>query len=319
LGATSSDTAVALGPAVHVGTTEVLVGTCSWTDKTLVKDTDWYPRKTMSAADRLAFYASRFPITEADNTFYFPPTPELTQGWADHSPPGFTMNVKAFSLLTGHPTRADALWPDIRDAIKEPFVGKRNVYADHLDQDAVDEVWRRFTFALRPLQKADKLGAVLMQYPKWFTPRRDNREALRRLPELLAGTDGCVEFRSPLWLRSEEDRAHTIGLLRELGLSLVIVDAPPVSGLPAVVEVTNSRLAVVRFHGRADERWNARTTSAAERFRYLYDDDELREWVPRLTSLAERTQRVHALMNNCYEDFGVRNAARLRDLLSESD
>ena len=51
----------------------VLVGTCSWTDKTLVKDTSWYPKKSMSAADRLAFYASQFSIAEADSTYYFPP------------------------------------------------------------------------------------------------------------------------------------------------------------------------------------------------------------------------------------------------------
>jgi uncharacterized protein YecE (DUF72 family) len=317
--ATSSDPDVILGPTVHVGATPILVGTCSWTDKTLVKDTDWYPKKTMPAADRLAFYAARYPVAEADSTFYFPPTPELTQGWVDHSPAGFTMNVKAFSLLTGHPTRADALWPDIRDAIKEPFAGKRNVYADHLPDDAVDEVWRRFAFALRPLQHAGKLGAVLMQYPKWFTPRRDNREQLRRLPELLPHTDVCVEFRSPLWLGSEDDRERTTGLLKELGLSLVIVDAPPVSGLTAVLEVTNPALSVVRFHGRADDLWSARTTSAAERFRYFYDDDELREWLPRLRSLASRADKVHALMNNCYEDFGVRNAARLRDLLNQTE
>jgi len=57
----------------------ILVGTCSWTDRTLTHDTDWYPRRSMSAADRLRFYSSHFPIAEADSTYYFPPTPELTR------------------------------------------------------------------------------------------------------------------------------------------------------------------------------------------------------------------------------------------------
>ncbi len=302
---------------MRLGGSTVLVGTCSWTDKTLVKDTDWYPRKSMSAADRLAFYAARYPIAEADSTYYFPPTPELAKGWVEHSPPGFTMNVKAFSLMTGHPTRPDSLWPDIRGAIKPEFAGKRNVYPDHLDSDAVEEVWRRFAFSLRPLQEAGKLGAVLLQYPQWFTPRRDNRQELARIPERLPGFAVCVELRSPRWLESDEDRDRTLGLLRELGLSMVVVDAPQVSRLATVVEVTTPDLAVVRFHGRADATWKARTTSAAERFRYLYGDDELAGWVPRLVSLADRADRVHALMNNCYEDYGVRNAARLRDLLTE--
>jgi uncharacterized protein YecE (DUF72 family) len=296
--------------------TNVLVGTCSWTDRTLVSGTNWYPKKTMSAAERLHFYAEHYPIAEADSTYYFPPTPELTRRWAENSPPGFTMNVKAFSLLTGHPTRPDALWPDIRGAIKQPFADKRNVYRDHLPDDAMDEVWRRFAVALDPLQEAGKLGAVLMQYPPWFTPRRDNRQELRDMRERLPGIPVCVEFRSPLWLASDDDRDLTEGLLRELELSLVVLDAPPVSGLRTVLDVTDDQLAVVRFHGRADDTWKGRTGSAAERFRYFYSDDELREWVPRLGSLAARSRTVHALMNNCYEDYGVRNAARLAELLA---
>jgi len=296
--------------------TNVLVGTCSWTDRTLVSGTHWYPKKTMSAAERLRFYAEHYPIAEADSTYYFPPTPELTRRWVENSPPGFTMNVKAFSLLTGHPTRPNALWPDIREAIKEPFVGKRNVYPDHLPDDAVEEVWRRFAFALDPLREGSKLGAVLMQYPPWFTPRRDNRVELRRMRERLPGVPVCVEFRSPLWLASDDDRDLTEGLLRELALSLVVVDAPPTSGLATVLDVTDDDLAVVRFHGRADDTWKADNASAAERFRYFYDDEELREWVPRLGALASRARTVHALMNNCYEDYGVRNAARLAELLA---
>jgi uncharacterized protein YecE (DUF72 family) len=295
---------------------EILVGTCSWTDKTLVKDTDWYPRKSMSAADRLAFYAERYPIAEADSTFYFPPTPQLAKGWAEHSPPGFTMNVKAFSLLTGHPTRPDALWPDVREAVKPDFVGKARVYPDHLPDDAVDEAWLRFVAALSPLRDAGKLGAVLVQYPPWFTPRRSNRDELVRARERLGDISACVEFRSPRWLASPEDRDRTTKLLHDLGMSLVVVDAPPASGLETVLEVTDPSLAVVRFHGRSDATWDVKATSAAERFRYLYGEDELEAWVPRLESLAQQAERVHALMNNCYQDYGVRNAAQLRDLLS---
>src|SRR5207244_7438027 len=91
-----------LGPALPVGRATVLAGTCSWTDATLVKETDWYPRKSMKAAERLAYYAARYPIVEVDSTYYFPPTPELAAGWVERTPEGFTMNIKAWSLLTGH-------------------------------------------------------------------------------------------------------------------------------------------------------------------------------------------------------------------------
>jgi uncharacterized protein YecE (DUF72 family) len=232
------------------------------------------------------------------------------------TPDGFTFDVKAYSLLTHHPTRPETLWPDIADAIKPEFRGKRTVYAEHLELDALDEAWTRFHRSLQPLARSGRLGAVLMQYPRWFTPRRDNRAELSRLPDRLPDTAVYVEFRSPRWLGPPEDAERTIGLLRDHGLALTAVDAPPVSGLAPVVEATSDELAVVRFHGRADDSWNKRDISAAERFRYLYDRAELEEWTPRIRRLADQVAEVHLLMNNCYQDYGVRNAADLMQLLA---
>jgi uncharacterized protein YecE (DUF72 family) len=298
---------------------QIKVGTCSWTDPTLVKETDWYPKRSMSATERLKFYASRFPIAEADSTYYFPPSPELARGWAERTPDGFTMNVKAYSLLTGHPAKPNSLWPDLRESIKPDFVGKRNVYGSHLPPEAMDEIWKRFEYALRPLETTAKLGAVLMQYPEWFTAKKDNRAELAAIRDHWPDLPLCVEFRSPSWLATEQDRTRTLGALQDLKLALVVVDAPPASGLRTVLEVTWPELAVVRFHGRSDETWKKPNTTAAERFKYLYSRPQLRAWVPRLQGLAERAERVHALMNNCYQDYGVRNAADLASLLHQHD
>jgi len=223
------------------------------------------------------------------------------------------MDVKAYSLLTGHPTRPASLWRDLRDDVEARHPGKRNLYAHHLAPDALDEAWLRFTDALTPLEEAGKLGAVLLQYPPWFTTKRANREELGRARERLGATRASVELRSPTWF-SPDDLDRTLGTLRDHDLALVVVDAPPVSGLPTII-ATTADLAVVRFHGRADDTWNLRTGSAAERFRYLYDPAELRDWVPRLRELAGSAE-VHALMNNCYRDFGVRNASDLLGLLT---
>lgn len=299
----------------YVGEGKILVGTCSWTDQTLVKETDWYPKRSMSAEERLRFYADRFPIAEADSTYYFPPSPQLTQAWAERTPATFTMNVKAYSLLTGHPAKPNSLWPDLRDAIKPEFAGKRNVYGSHLPPEAMDEVWNRFRYALRPLAEAGKLGAVLMQYPEWFTARKDNRAALAAIRERWDDVPVCVEFRSPSWLSTPQDLDRTVHTLRDLALALVIVDAPPASGLPSVDEITVPGLAVVRFHGRNSDTWKEQTKTAAERFKYLYSGSELKAWVPRLRRLEQQAERVHALMNNCYQDYGVRNATDLAGLL----
>lgn len=301
--------------AVHVGGSTVLVGTCSWTDPTLVKETNWYPRRTMTAGERLRYYASRFPLVEADSTYYRPLSPDLARSWAERAPDGFVFNIKAYGLLTGHPVGPATLWPDIRELVDRPDGPPGRVYAHHLPAEALDEAWARFVEALGPLDRKGRLGAVLLQYPPWFVPKRANREELARLPGRLGGLTGCVELRSPKWT-AEDERGRTLDLLRQLGLALVVVDAPAASGLQTLTEVTRDDLAVVRFHGRADSTWNARNVSAAERFRYLYSDAELAEWVPRARRLAQLASRVHLLMNNCYQDYGARNAAQLAEMLA---
>src|SRR6516165_8810854 len=90
-----------LGPRISFDGHALLTGSCSWTDRTLVAQADWYPRRTMSAAERLRFYAARFPLTEIDSTYYAPPSDQQARLWAERTPDGFRFDVKAYSLLTG--------------------------------------------------------------------------------------------------------------------------------------------------------------------------------------------------------------------------
>jgi uncharacterized protein YecE (DUF72 family) len=314
--APSEDDKATLGPVVELHGHRVLTGSCSWTDRTLVGESDWYPRRTMSAEERLRYYASQFPLTEIDSTYYAPPSEQQARLWAERTPPGFRFDVKAYSLLTGHPTRPKSLWADIREDLPAEVLEKRNVYASHLTADALDEAWRRFAAALRPLHEADRLGAVLFQYPPWFGPRRENRAELEALRGRLPDYRVSVEFRSPRWLAEERDRERTLGLLEEHGLIFVGVDAPAVSELPRLFAVTNTELFMVRCHGRADDTWASGAPTAAERFRYLYSGKELTELAEPIREHAREARESHLLMNNCYRDYSVRNAAELRDLLS---
>jgi uncharacterized protein YecE (DUF72 family) len=307
---------LAIGDRVRVDGHEVLCGTCSWTDKTLLEESDWYPQRTMSAEDRLHFYAAHFPVAEIDSTYYGPPAEQQAQLWAQRTPDGFRFDVKAYSLLTGHPTRPRSLWKDVREQLAPELAEKRNVYAKHLDPELLDEAWQRFHDALRPLHEAGRLGAVLFQYPPWFTPRKDNRAELEALRERLPDYGLAVELRSPRWTATDRDRERTLDLLQELEISYVCVDAPEVSELPRLFAVTNSELLVVRFHGRSNETWKGNARSAAERFRYLYSEDELAELAAPIREAALQAREVHLLMNNCYRDYGVRNAAQLRELLA---
>jgi len=301
---------------IDLGTgARVLVGTCSWTDATLVKETEWYPRRSMTAAQRLAHYAATFPVVEVDSTYYFPPTPELAAAWVDRTPAGFTMNVKAWSLLTGHPTFPDSLWPDLQPEVPAEHRGKRRLYAKHLPPVVMEEAWHRFRHSLGPLQAAGKLGAVLFQYPRWFGPKEAHRAEIASAVRHLEGMRVCVEFRHARWLEGGGCES-TLSLLEDLGASFVCVDEPAgfPSSMPPVVAAT-APLAVVRLHGRNEATWEGPVPSAAERFRYLYSADELAEWVPRIRDLAGSADEVHVLMNNCWRDFAVVNAAQIADLL----
>lgn len=305
---------VLLGPVLHLGEHVVRAGTCSWTDRTLVKDSEWYPHKTMTAAERLAFYAAQFPLVEVDSTYYAPPSEQTARAWAGNSPDGFAFDVKAYSLLTGHPTRLASLWSDLREGVLPEHRDRERIYATHLSPDALEEAWRRFVSALEPLREAGRLRSLLFQYPPWFHPRKDTRAELERLPERLGGLRAMVEFRSPRWTATPRDRERTLALLESLELAYVCVDAPPASELPRLLAVT-SEPAVLRCHGRSDEAWKRVGGSAAERFRYLYDDRQLRELADGARELAEQASETHVLMNNCYRDYAVRNAERLIELI----
>jgi len=93
----------------------ILVGISAWTEPTLIKRGNFYPKGVSSAEDRLRFYASQFPIAEVDSTYYFPPSEQNAGLWAERTPPDFTFDVKAYSLLTNHPTKTDSLYKDLRN------------------------------------------------------------------------------------------------------------------------------------------------------------------------------------------------------------
>lgn len=138
-----------------------------------------------------------------------------------------------------------------------------------------------------------------MQFPPYVVPRAQSLEYLEWSQEQLRGDEMLVEFRHASWL-DEEHRADTLRFLEDHRMTYVVVDAPQTGGknvLPTILAAT-SETGYVRFHGRNAETWNKRTGSAAERFDYLYSDDELHEWVPRLKELAAEAQTVYAMFNN---------------------
>jgi uncharacterized protein YecE (DUF72 family) len=295
-----------------------LVGITGWTEPTLIKEGTFYPKEAKTAESRLRFYADQFPIVEVDSTYYFPPSERNAVLWIERTPKDFTFNVKAYSLLTNHPTRPDSLYKDLRESLPAEALEKRSLYRENLPDEVVDEVWQRFHDALMPLHSAGKLGAVLFQFPAWFTISRKNKLYIADVAERLEDFRVAVEFRHKSWLE-ERNVEETMSLLEHHRLPYVCVDMPQGfdSSLPPVAAVTADDIAMVRFHGRNRETWTARTETAAYRFDYRYEPGELAEWGPRVEQLREQAKETHVLFNNCYRDYAVVNARQMASMLDE--
>ncbi|MBY8884843.1 DUF72 domain-containing protein [Streptomyces sp. PTM05] len=281
----------------------ILVGTCSWTDRALL-DSGWYPPAARDAGTRLRYYASRFPVVEVDATYYGLPNARNSALWAERTPDGFVFDVKAFSLMTGHPTRIAALPAALRPSGRP----QRMLRPGDVPRGVVDEVWRRFLDGVEPLRRAGRLGTLLFQFPPWFAPGPRALAHLALCRERLGDRPMAVEFRHPDWWRPDR-REHTARTLADLRCDAVSTDT--VEGPVTPPWATGPGPAVVRFHGRSPS-WG--TGSKEDRFRYAYTAGELESWLPRIDALARRADSVHVLFNNCCGTAAVRAAETMREL-----
>lgn len=289
----------------------ILVGAGSWSERTLVHESGWYPRRSMKAAQRIAYYASRFPLVEIDATSRFPPTPDLCRQWVDRTPVGFTLDVQGWALLTGGAALPDSLWEDLRDEVRPDLRDRRRLYLAHLTPAGRTEAWARFRHALRPLHEAGRLGAVVLRYPSWLQPGETGRALLAEARAELGDLPAAVELTHPRWLDGRTCE-ETLAFLEDTGLAFVCVDRPEDEGRPVVA--STGEVAVVRLPGRNPGDGEDPSLAPGERFAYRYSEEELAGWVPALRELAVSAE-VHVVLSNTYRDDAVANAADLLRLL----
>jgi uncharacterized protein YecE (DUF72 family) len=294
----------------------ILVGTSSWTDKTLIRSGRFYPPAVKTAEARLRHYAEHFGLVEVDATYYALPAPRNAELWAERTPSGFVFDVKAFRLFTGHPAQARVLPPDLRRALSVPESG--NVYYHDLPSEIAAELWQRFRAGLAPIERAGKLGAVLLQFAPWVVSNRDGMAQVLHAAQMLEGYRLAVEFRNKSWF-TDKAKERILAFEREHRLTHVVVDEPQgfSSSIPQVWAATCPELGVLRLHGRNREMWTKKgLASSAERFNYSYSRPELEALAASAKELAPRVKSLHVLFNNCHEDKAQRNAAEFAGLLS---
>jgi uncharacterized protein YecE (DUF72 family) len=266
----------------------VRIGICSWADDGLVKH--WYPRDVRTGEARLRYYAERFDNVEVDSPFYRLPSPETSARWAERTPDTFVFHAKASKAMTGH---------EETDSRERSFV--------------------EFRDSLAPLEAAGKLRGVLLQFHPRVQKTPEALDSLRDVADLLDPLVPLVEFRHRSWM-TEDERADTLKFLEQHRLAYVSVDSPRTRAsnvMPRIAAATHD-VAYIRFHGRNWKTWNAKTKTSGERFNWLYERDELEEWVDPIARLAEEAREVYAMFNNNRDDFAPRSAHVLRGLLDEA-
>ncbi len=277
----------------------------------------FYPKGVNSAEERLRYYSSQFPVVEVDATYYVLPGKRTAESWVERTPKDFVFDVKAHALMTGQPTEVARLPKAIRQELGSELKDKARIYRKDLPKEMLDAVYEQFREAIEPLIDAGKLGAVFVQFPKWVFPSNEARELIlenrRRLDLPIA-----VEFRHGSWF-NEKNAERTVKFLQDNKIPYIAVDEPQgfKSSVPPVVVQTSPDLAVFRFHGRNKENWEKKGITPSERFRYLYDEDELADWTPKIAAVAKTTKETHVIFNNCFSNYATTNAREAARLLEE--
>jgi len=289
----------------------LLIGTSSWADPGFVKD--WYP-DGMAARDRLGWYAERFEGVELNSSFYAVPDPANVRRWAEVTPDGFTFDVKLHRLLSRHSAGLDSLPPDLRDSAATTARGRVELTPD-LERRLIEETLT----AIEPLEEAGKLGALLLQLTPAFSPKRNELAELEPLVSAVRPHRLAIELRNRHWV-DDERTPLTLGWFDDNEVAFVNVDAPPGDATPIMPSelsaVTRDDLAYVRIHGR-DTNGYLTGDSVAERFGWIYGDEELEEIAGRARGLAEDAAEVHVFFNNNRDDDAPTAARRFRSLLGQ--
>ena len=243
---------------------------------------DWrnafYPA-TMPQSDFLSFYSREFNIVELNFSYYRMPEASQCRRMLEKSDHKIEFVVKAFQGLT-----------------------------HEITDQSISGILPQFKDSIAPFWDHRRLGAVLLQFPQSFHYTLDSRIYLESLIRGLSPFPLCVEFRHRDWLRDS-----VYATLQELKVGFVCVDEPPLRGLLPPMAVATSDIGYIRFHGRNRSKWY--TGDAKERYDYLYNEDELGEWLPRVAAIAEKTENIFVFFNNHRRGQAITNAKMMRDLL----
>jgi uncharacterized protein YecE (DUF72 family) len=251
---------------------------------------DWrgvvYPSPRPAGFDPLRYLASFLDPIEINSTFYGPPRAAVARKWANRVAEfdDFRFAVKLWRRFTHE---RESAWK--RAAVRQAIRG------------------------LDPLVSADRLSAVLAQFPWSFRNDEANREWLDDLRGAFADYPLVIEVRHATW-----NDADFLEWLGERDIGFVNIDQPQFSRSIKPSAHGTARVGYVRVHGRNYHDWFRKDAGRDARYDYLYDAKELAPWIRRTREIARAadTEEVDVVFNNHFKGKAVVNALQFRRALT---
>jgi uncharacterized protein YecE (DUF72 family) len=251
---------------------------------------DWkgvlYPDPFPKGFDRLEFLARYVDILEVNSSFYGPPTAKTAKRWLER-----VAEVEDFRFSA-------KLWQRFTHDRKNPWTR-----AEVAETKA----------GLRHLLRAERLSALVAQFPWSFRNVEENREWLDDVRRTFQEFPLVVEVRHASWNEPE-----VFAWLVENGVGFVNIDQPRFSKSIGPTAHATSHIGYIRVHGRNYMDWFRKNAGRDARYDYLYPVDELRPWVKRARSIAREpdVEAVDVIFNNHYRAQAVVNALQFEKLLT---
>lgn len=243
---------------------------------------DWegivYPRG-LRKSEQLPFLAGFFNTIELNNTFYRIPESKMVETWVRKVEPypDFRFTAKLWQGFT-HEMKSDS-----------------KVEAD------------QFKSAMKPMLKSGKFGALLIQFPISFRREDESMQRVIELGEMFREFRPVVEFRHRSWVSTQ-----VLQMLEENGLGFCNVDEPVFRQMVKPSSVVTGPVGYVRFHGRNYQNWFSKEGNRDTRYDYLYSEEELDEWIPRIRQMGEKAESVYVVGNNHFRGQAPANILQLK-------
>ncbi|MFB0566196.1 MAG: DUF72 domain-containing protein [Candidatus Aminicenantaceae bacterium] len=258
------------------------IGTAGWSYA------DWegivYPKEKGKNFHPLFLLTRYINIVEINSTFYRPPSIRISLSWVkkvEHFP-DFLFSVKLHQIFTHQ--RKDFTQKDVDD----------------------------FKLGIEPLRAKNRLAAILLQFPWSFAMTSYNNNFLINLFKLFSDFPLALEVRHSSWSNPQFYK-----LLEEYKVCFCNIDQPIFrNSIKPTTITTNSQFSYVRLHGRNYQNWFKESAGRDERYNYLYNKEELEEWVKRIKDLSNKGDKVFVITNNHYRGQALANALQIKNMLT---